>query len=201
MPVANFALTFQTHEAVQRQNGPDHVFPDPLGLGLSPAPDPAAKGETSARHSPASLSTGECGGNGSPGQRPGPLPPWTLNFVCHQDRIRSAHSWLKSPLLTRSARTSLPKISASRTSSKRGTLWKIPARSTPPSVNRRCRCGWKLIRSPKVWTATMMPGTSSSPGRGHFSLAVKGDIIAWLSQGPNPRLAPVTLFAIISGRT
>jgi hypothetical protein len=58
-----------------------------------------------------------------------------------------------------------------------------------------------LIRSPKVWTATMMPGTSSSPGRGHFSLAVKGDIIAWLSQGPNPRLALGRLFDIINCRT
>ena len=41
------------------------------------------------------------------------------------------------------------KISASRESSNRGILWKIPARSTPPSVTRKCRWGWKLIRSPK----------------------------------------------------
>jgi hypothetical protein len=32
MTVANFALMFQKQEAVQRQDGPDHVFPDPLGL-------------------------------------------------------------------------------------------------------------------------------------------------------------------------
>jgi hypothetical protein len=44
MTVANFALMFQKQEAVQRQDGPDHVFPDPLGLELGPDPDPAAKG-------------------------------------------------------------------------------------------------------------------------------------------------------------
>ena len=39
---------------------------------------------------------------------PLPRPPWTLKPVCRQERIRSAHSGLKSPLLTRSARTSRP---------------------------------------------------------------------------------------------
>ena len=35
MTVANFALMLQKQEAVQRQDGPDHVFPDPLGLGVN----------------------------------------------------------------------------------------------------------------------------------------------------------------------
>jgi len=65
---------------------------------------------------------------------PLPLPPWTLNPVCRQDRIRAAHSGLKSPLLTRNARTSRPKISASRASSKRGSLWKIPARPIEATI-------------------------------------------------------------------
>jgi hypothetical protein len=47
MTVANFALMFQKQEAVQRQDGPDHVFPDPLGLGLSPGPDPAVQNQLS----------------------------------------------------------------------------------------------------------------------------------------------------------
>jgi hypothetical protein len=51
-------------------------------------------------------------------------------------------------LPTRSLSTSRPEISASRASSKRGSLWKIPARSTPPSVNKRCSCGWYLLAWP-----------------------------------------------------
>jgi len=42
-PVANFALALQKQEAVQRQDGPDHVFSHPLGLELGPDMDPAVK--------------------------------------------------------------------------------------------------------------------------------------------------------------
>jgi hypothetical protein len=42
-PVANFALALQKQEAVQRQDGPDHVFSHPLGLELGPDTDPAVK--------------------------------------------------------------------------------------------------------------------------------------------------------------
>jgi hypothetical protein len=41
VPVADPSLPFQKGQAVQRQDGPDHVLPDPLGLGLRPGPDPA----------------------------------------------------------------------------------------------------------------------------------------------------------------
>jgi hypothetical protein len=43
MTVANFALMFQKQEAAQRQDGPDHVFPDPLGLKLGPDTDLAVR--------------------------------------------------------------------------------------------------------------------------------------------------------------
>jgi hypothetical protein len=49
-----------------------------------------------------------------------------------------------SPLPTSNLSTSRAKISASRESSRCGNLRKIPAWSIPPSVTRRCRCGWKL---------------------------------------------------------
>jgi len=62
------------------------VLAHPLGLRFRLGPDQAAKGEPSALYSPAFLSTGECGVNGSPGQGPGPLPPWTLKPVCSQER-------------------------------------------------------------------------------------------------------------------
>jgi len=39
---------------------------------------------------------------------------WTLNPVCLQERIRSAHSGLSNPLLARNLSTSLAKISAGR---------------------------------------------------------------------------------------
>jgi hypothetical protein len=35
-------------------------------------------------------------------------------------------------------------LTASRESSIREILWKAPASSTPPSVARKWRCGWKL---------------------------------------------------------
>ena len=41
VPVADPALPFQKRQAVQRQDGPDHVLADPLGLGPRPGPDPA----------------------------------------------------------------------------------------------------------------------------------------------------------------
>ena len=39
MAIADPALPFQKRQAVQRQDGPDHVLADPLGLGLRPGPD------------------------------------------------------------------------------------------------------------------------------------------------------------------
>jgi hypothetical protein len=41
VPVADPALPFQKGQALLGQDGPDHVFADPLGLGLGPGPDPA----------------------------------------------------------------------------------------------------------------------------------------------------------------
>jgi hypothetical protein len=41
VPVADPALPFQKGQALQGQDGPDHVLADPLGLGLGPGPDPA----------------------------------------------------------------------------------------------------------------------------------------------------------------
>ena len=38
-PVANFARKLQKQEAVQRQDGPDHLFSHPLGLLLGPGFD------------------------------------------------------------------------------------------------------------------------------------------------------------------
>ena len=46
VPVTDLALTFQKQETIQRQDGPDHIFPDPLGLELGPDPDPAVDVES-----------------------------------------------------------------------------------------------------------------------------------------------------------
>ena len=86
MPIPDLTLVFQKRQSLQGQDRPKHVLAHPLGLRFRLGPDQAAKGEPSALHSPAFLSTGECGVNGSPGQGPGPLPPWTLKPVCGQER-------------------------------------------------------------------------------------------------------------------
>jgi len=48
---------------------------------------------------------------------------WSEKPVCCQERMRSAHSGLRSSLRTRSAKTSRAKISSSRESSIRGIIW------------------------------------------------------------------------------
>ena len=70
--LTDLALGLQKRQPLQGEHRSDHVLPYPLGLRLRLGPDQAAKGEPSARHSPAFLSTGECGGNGSPGKTWGP---------------------------------------------------------------------------------------------------------------------------------
>jgi len=67
IPVADLAFPF-----IQGEHRLDPILAHPLGLSLCLGPDPAAKGEPSARHSPASLSTSECAGNGSPDKAWGP---------------------------------------------------------------------------------------------------------------------------------
>ena len=60
--ITDLAPGFQKRQPLQGEHRPEHVLADPLGLRLRLGPDEAAKGEPSARLSPASLSTGEYGG-------------------------------------------------------------------------------------------------------------------------------------------
>ncbi len=54
---------------------------------------------------------------------------WTLKPVCGQERMRSAHSGLRSSRPTRNDSTSRAKRPANRASSIRGIVWKTPAAS------------------------------------------------------------------------
>ena len=133
----------------------DQVIPDPLGLRLRLGPDQAAKGEPSARHSPASLSTGECGGNGSPGQGPG--APAAVDI---EARVRPRENALR-PFGTQQLPASQEPedLPAEDLRQPRvvdpGDLMEVPrthdpfpdheyrrnaAASTPPSVTRKWRC-------------------------------------------------------------